>query len=390
MTAGSIQKTENVMVHKPGFEDGVYTVSHSENWSGSDGRQSWCNHYVKTVTDESSARGFVYRWDNDYRAWLPWGDPFALYCSEPHGGHMQALLDEATSKALESLATKVQGHDFDAPMAFAEIDKTVKMITDRARTLAQYVNLLRKHDAEGAFQLLTTSGSKPNLTSKLGGKDFLKSPYTKPRKDHKIFSPTKAMADAHLEFRFGWDPLIQDVYAGAEALAASTHHVRTEIVSATKTLKTDLTLGNSRYDLSASVKLRSDYKVGYEKPASNPLIPVAEVAWERTHYSFVFDWVLPVGKLIQDMRNLQIVGGLIMMTQKTNTKGKTYPYKDTDDVMYGFVGDARYSSFGFSRKLLDQTLWGTMVRQHLNLQASTTHMLHSLALSRNIAGGRKY
>jgi len=214
---------------------------------------------------------------------------------------------------------------------------------------------------------------------------------TKRSKSQRVFDPGKAAADFHLEMAYGWTPLVDDIYSGAEALASlSTKHSKTS-VSGSHALHQRFTGGsNEKVSYDIKVKCRSDYASSYERPAMNPLIPVAQVLWERTHYSFVVDWFLPIGDLLQQLQNYQVIGGLIMKTVKSTKLAERSKPNDHDHFQFEAYGSCHRKEYVFTRRLLDQSLWGAVEMQHLKLNKSITHGLHGLALCRNISMGKKF
>lgn len=126
-----------------------------------------------------------------------------------------------------------------------------------------------------------------------------------------------------LEYSYGWKPLLSDVYTQAENLAEymtekALDPIRTVRASA-KTEKvssyvTQYSYGNWKVRTDTYDRKRGQIVINYklaEQPSAanvfgitNPLL----VAWELVPFSFVVDWFLPVGNMLE---NLTATNGLI-------------------------------------------------------------------------------
>lgn len=127
----------------------------------------------------------------------------------------------------------------------------------------------------------------------------------------------RAAATRWLEIQYGFRPLFNDIYGSAEALhkrivEGSDHFVKVRdsesfagpVTTSYGTASASVVLrqkGVARYRISAS-GLKQLSEVGITNPA--------KVAWELIPYSFVVDWVLPVGGFLEGLSALVGTDGL--------------------------------------------------------------------------------
>jgi hypothetical protein len=153
------------------------------------------------------------------------------------------------------------------------------------------------------------------------------------------------LASTWLEYKYGWTPLLSDVYDQAKALA--THMVeRSNVVrrESTKISEEDEAFlsytdpGNATWTLDGRrVEKRSVFQlVRYSIPESqikamdtfglnNPLL----LAWELLPFSFVADWFLPIGNALEQ---LTATNGLIF-------HGSARSIKIEKKLSYSFYGN---------------------------------------------------
>lgn len=118
----------------------------------------------------------------------------------------------------------------------------------------------------------------------------------------------KKIPSAFLQWSYGAVPLLNDVYGAAQALAESQNRGLSLNLTASGRAKDtlELEIGKSMFPLKSTytirVKENHHFKLVFELPSNilsdfsslgltNPL----SVAWEVVPYSFVIDWLLPIG-----------------------------------------------------------------------------------------------
>lgn len=171
-------------------------------------------------------------------------------------------------------------------VAFAERNKTARMVGDNAIQLAKAMMKLRRKDWKGAARELGIY--KPG----------------KPR--------GKSVTDRWLELQYGWKPLLSDVYGATEALAKRPHsdwrvtgkgssvdhidnlHVEGLNQDRCETRCTGLRGSFVRIDAVPE----NDLLIALSALGiTNPLF----VGWELVPYSFVIDWFLPIGTFLDSL-----------------------------------------------------------------------------------------
>lgn len=188
-----------------------------------------------------------------------------------------------TNRAVVECLNKVRNQQINLALTFAERQKTVDLVTDRATKIFRAYSRARRKDFRGAAKMLGIEKS------------------------------SKTNAKSWLELQYGWMPLLSDIYGAHKELTGRRSskgllfNVERTISnsgssSATYEASNFTRFQNNRYDQKTKVSLW--YTVQYPALADagrlgllNPL----EVAWELVPFSFVVDWMLPVGNLLGAM-----------------------------------------------------------------------------------------
>lgn len=201
---------------------------------------------------------------------------------------------------LGKLQDAIRGHDFNAGITVGEGAQSVGMIGSAAASLARGLDALQRGSPKQAILDALAGGLNPSSGRR-------PRPFNG-RGDERL---EKALSDRWLEASFGWMPLLSDIDAGAKALV-KLRTVRTRRVfrvrikrRVTETvvikrsgglpgLFTEKRMAESRVQLVYRLNQELDTPWdgwGLENPAT--------IAWELVPWSFVIDWVLPVGDLIR-------------------------------------------------------------------------------------------
>lgn len=119
-------------------------------------------------------------------------------------------------------------------------------------------------------------------------------------------SKAKSAADLWLELHFGWEPLIQDIYAGVMILQGPIDDKPVWGKAFLWEDNFDRT-DSANYYTVANQALRGHVKCGCYVEVENPnlykatslgLVNPASVVWELVPFSFVVDWFIPVGDFL--------------------------------------------------------------------------------------------
>lgn len=190
------------------------------------------------------------------------------------------------NRAVSEALLKVNDQKINLGVMMGEARKTLSMVTNRIRTLVAFYKALRRGNLRYAYYVVT--GRSIGVSS------------------------GRTAAELYLELQYGWRPLIDDVYGGAEqirkglrenSLLFSVERTVTDPVNPegffgpTGSLITEGTAKESY-----RVKLWGCVTDEFLSGASTlGLINPATIAWELTPYSFVIDWLLPIGNWLDSL-----------------------------------------------------------------------------------------
>jgi len=296
-------------------------------------------------------------------------------------------LDNSTDVAIQRLVDKM-GQTLEANLAqdMAQMGQLTRLITGTSLRITRSLSALRRKDFSGAIGHLwngTTRG---------------------PRFHNGAASPTftSSLANNWLELQYGWKPLLMDIHGSLDSLARfynlGEHVTRTVSASAKKEeiSVSDLldhvahthAIGSATNRIQTRVKFVLRYRIDSRLKAflaqtgfTNPL----NTLWEILPYSFVVDWMLPVGNYLQTISSydgLEFVDGSLTQFTKQDYLAVIYsigPYGSMDprDENYEF------GSYQRTRVILDRSKLTSFPRPNpprLKNPLSVTHALNALAL----------
>lgn len=250
----------------------------------------------------------------------------------PHADAETKALSDASYKASQVFYDKMADQDsFNLAVSLAEMKETVGLIGTTAIRLANSYRFLRKGRVKDAFRSLGISDEKKIHGLRGVPKD---SPSNWTAKDHRKYLENRVpkrdhmsqfAASSWLELQYGWTPLLLDVYGSAEYVAKLLHDSSVDlIVKATgKGSSTDTYLNageQSTAVANAIVKHIVHLKVSdplLRNSAALGLTNPLNVAWELVPFSFVVDWFLPVGDMLN---SLSVLEGYTVVDSCTSTK----------------------------------------------------------------------
>lgn len=189
-------------------------------------------------------------------------------------------------KALSNLLEKFKQSDFNLAVTAGESREAWHMISDRMFKFSEALRRTRRGDLSGALRALgSTKRASRHAQRKLDAGD---------------------VSGSFLELHYGWVPTMRDIYAASE-LVTKPAVERTSIRTSDHVDGPDRdtyvpahqgdakTFSNKRtvYHIAklSSKEVSMAVRLGLAQPMS--------VAWELTTLSFVADWFLPIGDLIQ-------------------------------------------------------------------------------------------
>jgi len=193
-----------------------------------------------------------------------------------------------------------------------------------------------------------------------------------------------------LAWQYGWKPLLSDIYGAME----SSDSPLSKVVTVNKKLKRPFERTSSIYGgpVVTSVKgdLISSATVSGRVTASNTVLKSASeygitnpalLAWELLPYSFVVDWVLPVGTYLE---NLNALSGLVVSASSVTVTNKfTLIYTDTASPV-GYLKDYSFGAGSrthqFTQKVRTVGIPSYPPLPKIKNPISITHGLNAIAL----------
>lgn len=264
------------------------------------------------------------------------------------------IKSEAEIMCNSKLVDKIANQAFSTGVFLGELGETVGTVTRSAQGLYRSYLSLRRGDIRTAASVLTDLS---------GGRfDFRKTDGYRHYVGHRFLMPSnmgpeqnsvalRMVEDLWLSWRYGYRLIIKDVeeaITSYEKLVTDPENdrimgrpkdnlrvVRVERRNRHRTLSQQTSIGGLTLNgiLSESVELSvtcgANYKISSPSVRTANqlgLLNVAEIAWNLTPWSFVFDWFVPVGKFLQQQgfeSGLTFVRGWKTVRIKHSISGST-------------------------------------------------------------------
>jgi hypothetical protein len=226
-----------------------------------------------------------------------WGNSFGLGFDPNKSPHfsMGDELNFVRERLIGKLIDKVQTHRVNLGEILQTRAQCASMVVRSATRIASAFNALKRGNFSGAATALTGSGPRGSaIRRRYGG-----------------------IPEQWLAYRYGWQPLVQDVYNSCEAVrrawnddgelftakaSASTTGSYKELKNRAATHGPEITW--STLDRRASGVGALVYGVDSNFGSSLSQLGItnpASLAWELLPYSFVVDWFYPVGSFLERM-----------------------------------------------------------------------------------------
>lgn len=201
------------------------------------------------------------------------------------------------AQARSKLLTTLKSSSVNLAQAFSERKQTVDMLSKTVNRLASAALAIRHGNLRHASNLFGLKYGNRHLK-----KEIAPSP--------------KNLANYWLEYSYGWRPLVSDIYGSMETLARTYYEKRPTVVrvrSLQSKIWKDYTLFfDSNYGmqeiLTANNLESTSYVVEFvedssfcQAMSSVGLTNPALLAWELIPYSFVIDWIVPVGNYLGNL-----------------------------------------------------------------------------------------
>jgi hypothetical protein len=188
-------------------------------------------------------------------------------------------------RLVNKLKEQLQGSDFNMSVFLGEGHQTLRMIGDTAIKLAHAGHLVRRGDLSQAASVLLAGSRQP----------------VKARK-----SKSGTLASNWLELQYGWLPLLGDVRDGAQALAHQLNvPMRTTYRVKVNKKRSDVSTysnGDVTYVIARDHTRYLTARISEFDSSVPALLGLNDpelVAWELLPFSFVADWIIPIGSYLE-------------------------------------------------------------------------------------------
>lgn len=248
--------------------------------------------------------------------------------SYPMNSGYDCTSSDEVNRAVTECLLKLKDKKIDLGTALAESIKTVDMVAASAKTLWETLLAVKR-------------GRIPKWA-------------------RRGFNPSVSLSNSYLQFKYGWKPLMQDVYSAYE-LARDGLGRKTETFSASRSILESyesatevLSWKDRRQVVQVQGKCKLWARIDSELYSNvsrvglnNPL----SLGWELVPFSFVVDWGIPVGNFLEALNasaGLTFVGGFTSVRAVGSVSGELQIPADAT----GHGTKALYEFFSFSRTAL--------------------------------------
>lgn len=344
--------------------------------------------FTQTQTFDTGTLG---TWTTNWRQWY-YGSP--IRGAYQYAGDITQMVDivangfwptsnltEMKSKAIaaaESIALnrfheKLSGEQVHLGQVIAERAQSIGMLT---QSVARLVNFLRYFTPKAALR------SVAGLLSKKGGRQ---------------------VSDDYLAFKFGAEPLMSDVKGAAEAVAhlmvdkLDTYSIKvTGSANKTEEMTYSFVRNGMTYVVTQRVAVNVRYVCEYglnnvltREMSKLGLINPAEIVWEVVPWSFVVDWVLPVGTYIRHLTSdvgVQFLRGTHSQRVIATTTVRLF-HRGVDPYKPAYWNSEQWADYNWQRTRGDISKTRVLLETAPKVQLpkfknplSVTHVLESMAL----------
>lgn len=279
----------------------------------------------------------------------------------------QSMRDRIDAEALAKLFRSAKDQSVNLGIIFAERKQTSQLVLSTARQIAEAQRAARA----GAWKIaLDSLGVRVDHKQRKGYFDrnglrlFGRTPNPK-NNWGRVAANSKELANRWLELVFGWRPMLQDIEDSIIALAKARERVfRTRIAAAATFRQQEANTNESWEGLPVRRSENAIYARRYvlfvdithdgRKSLSElGITNLASIVWEVTPFSFVWDWIFPIGRFLD---SLDAFAGLSF------SKGSNTFFEKTD-VRYKCANTR--AEYGGYRKID-----GTASKLHIDCQRS--------------------
>lgn len=236
------------------------------------------------------------------------------------------------AKALAKCLSRSKGMKVNLAQMYGERRQTVGLVINSLNRLVNLAGALKKGNIAEARRLVKGSPGRDTVKSvsvwNRNGTHVIGKRFVHTRKGKTAgLQPGQTFANLWLEYQYGWRPLLSDIYGSCEELADTFYAPKMLRISATsrEEIEQKVNVDNMPHDrVSRTIRNRSHVVFMFSEPTEwtnvlsrTGLTNPAHLAWELMPYSFVIDWIVPVGDYLS---NLDATVGLNFVKGSTTTR----------------------------------------------------------------------
>lgn len=205
-------------------------------------------------------------------------------------------------KLLSRLQNELRGHEFNLAIAGGESNLTVKLVEDTLQTVVLSFKALKHGNFRRVAELLRI-----------------------PAFDFRQRRHQATVFEMWLELKYGWMPLYQDLHNAAKALEGAAKPPRSSYITvkSNSSFAYNGSVSPTLYTAPGTCKLHQRLKYKWDEivppqARSLGLQDPLSVTWELLPWSFVFDWVIPIGTYLEALNAAPFLkGSAVLMQTKT-------------------------------------------------------------------------
>lgn len=205
------------------------------------------------------------------------------------------------------LKSQIQGSDFDMSVFIGTSNQSLRMIGDNALSIAKALRAARKGDMVGAAKAL--GSSRRGL------------------KNRPATNVSDTLSSRWLELQYGWMPLLKDINEGAHFVAHQLHAPMVHRYRVSRKKDAIPPVNQNGFRNQSGYKRVSIIAIMKENPSLIPslgLMDPENLAWELLPWSFVIDWVLPIGDYLSARSFAQKLSGTFVTSTKIQMLASNY------------------------------------------------------------------
>lgn len=245
---------------------------------------------------------------------------------------------QALNKAYAQFVDAARGTSASMAVNLAERKQAVDMMAKRGAQLLKFARHLRRFEFPAAVRTLGF-----DVISSRDSKRYWKARVRRNNVDRevKFKRSAKAFGDNYLEFHFGWEPAVKDIYAAVELSTSSYFPGLRKICEGRGSVRAQLIdspVVTSRGTYGSRTQYPfSSVRMGAEVQVDNPnllllnlygVVNPAVVVWELVPFSFLVDWFVNISSVLNSYTDFVGLSLIRAYTSFKNLKVVTEYYSD--------------------------------------------------------------